>query len=78
MEQTGSDQSPVGGYCDHENHAYLSKKPMENFSSTFGLGKQATQTMRHQVDNLLRPSHLQFPSVKTNETSAITRDSQKR
>ena len=29
MEQTSSDQNPVAGYCDDENHAYFFQKAME-------------------------------------------------
>jgi hypothetical protein len=62
MEQTGSDQIPVAGTTG-------------NFSTTFKLGKQATRTVRLQVNSLRRPSHLQFPPAKTNETSTPNRDS---
>jgi len=65
-----------GGILGSGKSCLSFQKTMRNFSSTFGIGKQATQTVRLQVDSLLIPSQLQFPSVKTNETSTTNRDSQ--
>jgi len=49
---------------------------MGNFSTTFGLGQQETQTGRRQVDSLLRPPKQQLPYVKTNKISTTNTDSQ--